>query len=59
MSDWTLSAVKRWWVPNWLYTLLGQAPVRQPWRWVFTRKATRAEIDKTFEGIGDELEGQK
>lgn len=29
-------AIKRRCVPEWLWRKLGQLPVRQPWRWVFS-----------------------
>ena len=38
MNDkWGLVAVKRDWVPEWLWTLTGQLPKYQPFRWIMTR----------------------
>lgn len=35
-SCFQIVALKRRWVPEWLWRLLGQLPVRRPWRWLFT-----------------------
>lgn len=43
MTDWMLLRLKRRWVPEWLWRMMGQLPVRQPWRWLFTRKPSLAE----------------
>jgi len=53
--EWNLVAVKRDWVPHWMYKVLcyfwlpwfGQLILYQPFRWFFHRKPTAQEKQAT------------
>ena len=52
MSDYELVAVKRRWVPEWLWWAMGNWPVYQPFRWLLTTSKSDERRTVDSDGIG-------